>query len=172
MRGDRHDHSKLAPFDDAGDHAGDDVVGLDEPGLLAFEAVEGAGAEQQDDIAALGFEGGERVLHAFPHAPSRQLDDAAVLQPGDQRRLARIGGVARVDLGMGEPIEDAVMDAPHRRRHMPVNDRHHVGPRRLADCQRPENSLAHGGCSDLNRRTSELMPNRLASGSGKCHMFN
>jgi len=126
------------------DHAGDDVVGFDEPSLLAFEAGEGAGAQDQDHVAAHRFERGERLLDALAHAPARQFDDAPVLEPGHQRRLARTGPIARVDLGIGEPIEDAAMNAAHLRRHMPVDDRHHVGPRRLADGQGSEQFLAHG----------------------------
>jgi hypothetical protein len=41
LGGDRHDNAKLPPFDQAGDHASDDAIRLDEPSLLAFEALEG-----------------------------------------------------------------------------------------------------------------------------------
>ncbi len=98
LPGDRHDDAELAALDEAGDHARDDVVGLDQPGLVAMEPVKGPGTQQEDHVAALGFESGERALHAVAHARPRQLDRAAIVQPGDQRRLAGFGPVARVDL--------------------------------------------------------------------------
>jgi hypothetical protein len=45
LRSDRHDDPELAPLDETGHHAGDDVIGLDQPGVAACETLEGAGAE-------------------------------------------------------------------------------------------------------------------------------
>ena len=116
LPGDRHDDAELAALDEAGDHARDDVVGLDQPGLVAMEPVEGAGAQQEDHVAALGFESGERALHAVPHAAARQFDDAAIVQPGDQRRLAGFGPVARGDLAVRQAVEHAAMQSGEPRR--------------------------------------------------------
>jgi hypothetical protein len=74
---------------------------------------------------------------------ARQGDFRPVLQPGDQFRLAALGLVARLDLGMRQPVEDAAMDPPHLGRHVAVDDRHDIGTRRLADRQRAENALPH-----------------------------
>ena len=66
-----------------------------------------------------------------------------VLKPGDQRGLARLGEIAGSDLGVAEPVEHAAVDAAHPFRHMTVDDRYDVRPRRLADRQCAEGSRAH-----------------------------
>jgi len=65
-----------------------------------------------------------------------------------QHRLARRGPVARGDLAMRQPVEHAAVNAAHFHSHMPVDDRHHIGARRLADRQGPENPLPHDRRSD------------------------
>ena len=54
----------------------------------------------------LVFKTGQRRLHAVAHAPSRQVDRRAVMQPGDQRGLVGIRLVALGDIRLVQPADD------------------------------------------------------------------
>jgi hypothetical protein len=72
---------------------------------------------------------------------ARQHDFGPILKPRDQLRLAALGPVTRRDLGMRQPVEDAAMDAANLGRDVPIDDRHDIRARRLADRQRAEQLL-------------------------------
>src|SRR5439155_21425608 len=88
----------------------DDVVGLYEPRASALKPLERAGAKDQDNVAAVGFEPLQRLFGAVAHPAPRQFDDAPVLKAGDQRGLARLGEIAGGDVGVAEPVEHAAVD--------------------------------------------------------------
>ena len=85
-----------------------------------------------------------------------QVDDAAVMEPGDERRLAGLGRVAPSDLGVRQPIEHAAMDPADRGGHMAVDDRDDIGTRRLADRQCAEGPLGHASHSNRRREDAIL----------------